>query len=590
MKTITTIIILLITANSYAQTFQELTTSSFYGVYRGSVAFTDIDNDNDQDLLIAGGSISLTGRLAHVYSNDGNGLFNEVIGAPFNGVINCSIDFADIDGDNDQDLLITGENTSGIYISNLFLNDGNGNFSFFPSLLDSVSYSEVTFADIDNDNDQDLLISGLNNNSQVIYKLYKNDGIGNFSLITGTPFTGVLFGSVAFADVNGDNYPDVFITGSDSSKIYINDSTGYFTELLGTSISGASYDSKIAFADIDNDNDQDLLITGKNGGGIFICELYKNDGNGFFSLTTGTPFVGINNGAVAFADVDNDNDLDLLITGETDSIIKTAKMYINDGIGNFTLLANTPFEGVQHSSVTFADIDNDNDKDVLITGYGTSGLFIAKLYENICSPSTNIDVQVACDSYTWNNGITYTANNNTAIDSLSSIGGCDSIVTLNLTINSVNNAVINNSPTLMAVDSFSTYQWLNCDSGYVQILGETSQNFTASSNGNYAVIISSNSCSDTSMCEAVLNVSLLENVVSMYLYPNPSNGEFILKTSNTINGKIQVTNYIGKVVNETMINGNYILINLKNNNKGLYFIKLIDSNNNLINIKKIIIQ
>jgi len=590
MKTITTIIILLITANSYAQTFQELTTSSFYGVYRGSVAFTDIDNDNDQDLLIAGGSISLTGRLAHVYSNDGNGLFNEVIGAPFNGVINCSIDFADIDGDNDQDLLITGENTSGIYISNLFLNDGNGNFSFFPSLLDSVSYSEVTFADIDNDNDQDLLISGLNNNSQVIYKLYKNDGIGNFSLITGTPFTGMLFGSVAFADVNGDNYPDVFITGSDSSKIYINDSTGYFTELLGTSISGASYDSKIAFADIDNDNDQDLLITGKNGGGIFICELYKNDGNGFFSLTTGTPFVGINNGAVAFADVDNDNDLDLLITGETDSIIKTAKMYINDGIGNFTLLANTPFEGVQHSSVTFADIDNDNDKDVLITGYGTSGLFIAKLYENICSPSTNIDVQVACDSYTWNNGITYTANNNTAIDSLSSIGGCDSIVTLNLTINSVNNAVINNSPTLMAVDSFSTYQWLNCDSGYVQILGETSQNFTASSNGNYAVIISSNSCSDTSMCEAVLNVSLLENVVSMYLYPNPSNGEFILKTSNTINGKIQVTNYIGKVVNETMINGNYILINLKNNNKGLYFIKLIDSNNNLINIKKIIIQ
>ena len=49
--------------------------------------------------------------------------------------------------------------------------------------------------------------------------------------------------------------------------------------------------------------------------------------------------------------------------------------------------------------------------------------------------NTGIDQQTACDSYTWIDGYTYTANNNTAQQTLTNVAGCDSVVTLNLTVN-----------------------------------------------------------------------------------------------------------------------------------------------------------
>ena len=53
----------------------------------------------------------------------------------------------------------------------------------------------------------------------------------------------------------------------------------------------------------------------------------------------------------------------------------------------------------------------------------------------ITNSNTGTDVQVACDSYTWIDGNTYTTNNNSATFVLTNAGGCDSTVTLDLTIN-----------------------------------------------------------------------------------------------------------------------------------------------------------
>ena len=49
--------------------------------------------------------------------------------------------------------------------------------------------------------------------------------------------------------------------------------------------------------------------------------------------------------------------------------------------------------------------------------------------------NASTDSITACDSYTWTNGITYTKSNTTAKDTFVNTTGCDSIVTLNLTIN-----------------------------------------------------------------------------------------------------------------------------------------------------------
>ena len=60
---------------------------------------------------------------------------------------------------------------------------------------------------------------------------------------------------------------------------------------------------------------------------------------------------------------------------------------------------------------------------------------VVTLALTIMSSTTGIDEQVACNRYTWIDGNTYTASNNTATFTLENAAGCDSVVTLNLTVN-----------------------------------------------------------------------------------------------------------------------------------------------------------
>ncbi|MCT4580858.1 MAG: FG-GAP-like repeat-containing protein, partial [Flavobacteriales bacterium] len=57
-----------------------------------------------------------------------------------------------------------------------------------------------------------------------------------------------------------------------------------------------------------------------------------------------------------------------------------------------------------------------------------------------CIGTTGLDIQSACGSYTWIDGNTYTTSNSTATHTLTNAAGCDSIITLNLTINNTTTA------------------------------------------------------------------------------------------------------------------------------------------------------
>ena len=143
--------------------------------------------------------------------------------------------------------------------------------------------------------------------------------------------------------------------------------------------------------------------------------------------------------------------------------------------------------------------------------------------------TTGTDVQTACDSYTWIDGNTYSASNNTATHVLTNAAGCDSTVTLDLIINTVDATVTQIDDLILEANAVGAdYQWLDCDANYAIIPGETSQTFVASVNGNYAVLVTENNCSDTSTCIAIMNVDLsnFEPESSLLsLYPNPTNGK-----------------------------------------------------------------
>lgn len=398
---------LILTQPLFAQYFTEKhQLIPFEGVAESSIAFADIDGDNDQDLLITGANSS-NDRISKLYTNDGTGSFTEVMDTPFDPVINSSIAFADVDGDNDQDVFIMGANKSGTRISKLYTNDGTGNFTeMMDTPFEGVLESSIAFADVDGDNDQDLFITGVKTSGDLISKLYTNDGMGSFTEMMGTPFEYVDRSSIAFADIDGDSDQDVLITGltrslQSISKLYTNDGSGNFTVMTDTPFEGVSY-SSVAFADVDGDNDQDVLITGYTNIPLLrISKLYTNDGTGVFTEMIGTPFEGVDNSSIAFADVDGDNDQDVLITG-TASIPRISKLYINDGTESFKLMTGTPFERVSYSSIAFADVDGDNDQDVLITGAKSSATHISKLYTNdslVTSSINELDVSLNLTPY-----------------------------------------------------------------------------------------------------------------------------------------------------------------------------------------------
>ena len=112
----------------------------------------------------------------------------------------------------------------------------------------------------------------------------------------------------------------------------------------------------------------------------------------------------------------------------------------------------------------------------------------------------------ACDSLVWN-GINYTSSG-IYNQILTNLSGCDSVVTLDLGIISVDTSVsyVISSSTLTALAPNATYQWLDCNNNNTPVAGETNQNFSPTSNGNYAVEVTQNGCTAISNCYQINNL------------------------------------------------------------------------------------
>ncbi len=205
--------------------------------------------------------------------------------------------------------------------------------------------------------------------------------------------------------------------------------------------------------------------------------------------------------------------------------------------------------------------------------------------------TTGVDTINACNYYTWINGVTYTASNNTATDTLININGCDSVVTLNLTINTVDTSVIKNNNSLISNANGANirYQWVDCNNSYAELAGDTNQIFTAQSNGSYAVIISDNFCTDTSSCHEITGISVPthNNSNDITIYPNPTNDNFTINLDNkSTDIYVKITNINGQVIkNDYFNNKKEIKIDF-NEKAGIYFLEII-TDNKKTNIKLI---
>ena len=179
--------------------------------------------------------------------------------------------------------------------------------------------------------------------------------------------------------------------------------------------------------------------------------------------------------------------------------------------------------------------------DTLVAANGCDSIVTLNLtIEQATSSTQSI---TACDVFIFN-GQTLTQSG-TFVDTLSTVNGCDSVVTINLTINTIDRTVTNNDPVLTANAVGVTYQWVDCSNDSI-LPGETSQNFTATSNGQYAVILSDGVCTDTSNCYNVNTVSVWSGSLNnLLLYPNPTVGNITLTGEALIGASIRLLDMRG---------------------------------------------
>lgn len=294
-----------------------------------SAAFADYDGDGWLDLAVANyidfdlastprpgsgescrslgmpvfcGPRGLPPARTRLYRNRGKGQFQDVTETAgirsARGVYSLGVVWGDVDNDGDPDLVVVTDSTANL----LFLNRGNGTFQEEGTKA-GVAFNDegreqagmgVDLADYDNDGDLDMIVTNFSHDTNT---LRRQDSPGTFSDVTfasgvGPPSFSTLGWGVGFVDLDNDRWKDILVANGHTQPqvddyelgtryrerklLHVNLGNGKFEEVGADAGPGLAVETPsrgAAFADFDNDGDLDILVNNIDG----RPELLRND-------------------------------------------------------------------------------------------------------------------------------------------------------------------------------------------------------------------------------------------------------------------------------------------------------------------------
>ncbi|HEX8517405.1 MAG TPA: T9SS type A sorting domain-containing protein [Bacteroidia bacterium] len=163
-------------------------------------------------------------------------------------------------------------------------------------------------------------------------------------------------------------------------------------------------------------------------------------------------------------------------------------------------------------------------------------------------------------------------------ETFQSVSGCDSIVALTLTVNTVDTSVTVSSASIMANATGASFMWIDCNNSNSPIAGETSDTFSPMTDGDYAVVVTQGSCSDTSACINFLisGINVLSDKFNVSVFPNPFTEQVTINSGNTVPQQIIITNILGEVVMNIRPSSFSTTVNTSSLADAVYFVNIIN--------------
>ena len=344
----------------------------FAGAYSdSSIRAADLDNDGDLDLCSASLYASMV-KIAWFENLDGKGTFGpqNAVSTHFHFI--SSIYISDMDSDGDQDILAASESFDQIvWFENV---DGVGDFGSPNVIPTTVITSDVDrphfvhAADFDGDGDADVVSTSINDNKIAWYR--NEDGAGNFAPEE------VIFSylpdrvqSVYSADIDSDGDVDLFSASDSDGRLswYENiNGSGQFGAKT-TIDSGLIGQINVSISDLNGDGHLDVLSTSS-----FEDKLawYRHeDGAGSFSDQQIISQTTENVTAIKSADLDQDGDMDVVVTSHTQNKLS---WYENEnGMGSFSSEQVISEQIYSARLLEVTDMDNDGLLDLVCSSYQT---------------------------------------------------------------------------------------------------------------------------------------------------------------------------------------------------------------------------
>lgn len=378
--------------------------------------------------------------------------------------------------------------------------------------------------------------------------------------------------------------------GSNSGQVRIFSWNGSSWVQKGTSISGEAAED---LAGIVSMPDSATLAIGSpfndgNGNKSGHVRVYKWDGNNWIQKGTDIDGVSANENSGHSLSMPDANTLAVgAPNGKMNGVITgCARVFSWNGnawVPTYTINGDSTFESAGGSlfmpdAATVAVGSGNSNGNGIKSGR-------ARIFR-LCNAFSSIS-PVSCGAYTSPSGKHTWTSGGSYFDTIPNAAGCDSIITIQLTIKTVNVTVTAQDSLLKADATNATYQWLDCDNAYAPVNNQTNQIFLPTDEGNYAVIVTQNGCSDTSGCISVWKVGLRKNAMPrVNLYPNPTGGVVVLDLGGEYKN---VTLVIRDILGKELLSRNHEQIHTTELSlpweKGCYFLEIITEDGQKVRLK-----